>query len=367
MSSARRLAALLIAVALSAGLLAACGSGSSSSASSSSKSASSSSSSVTTVQQVAATAGRPCHYRFAFISHGDNGSFWSIVYKGVRQAAADYGCTLTEVYGSQQQGQAEPDDNAENAQIQNAINQHVDGLIISDHDPTLMNPTMAKATADGIPVVTFNAGCDPADIAASHAITCVGQPETVAGQAAGAQFAHLGKNNVLCVIHQSGQNLLDRCNGIAQALGVGQTCKTGSPPAHGPACTEITLSTPNAASNPQQAIGQVTAYLQTHPQINAVMALNNAIGTALVGTHPKAIVATFDVNTEVADDIANGSLAFAIDQQPYLQGYLPVVILYLYLTHHQSVAGGQILPTGPFVIDKGNVANLQKAIANGED
>ena len=167
------------------------------------------------------------------------------------------------------------------------------------------------------------------DIAASGALTCVGQPEQLAGEAAGAAFKKLGATNVLCVIHQSGQNLLDRCNGIAMALGVGSQCKTGSAPSKGPACTELTLSTPNAASNPQQAIGQVTAYLQTHPGINAVMTLNNAIGTALVTSAPasKPKIATFDLNSGVEQDLKNNSMAFAIDQQQYLQGYLPIVFL----------------------------------------
>ena len=76
-----------------------------------------------------------CPYTFAVITHGDNGSFWSVVYKGAKDAAKDLGCTLSEVYGSQQQGQAEPDDNAENAQIQDAINAHVNGIAVSDHGP----------------------------------------------------------------------------------------------------------------------------------------------------------------------------------------------------------------------------------------
>ena len=104
--------------------------------------------------------GKVCNYKFALITHGDNGSFWSVVYKGAKNAASDLGCTLTETYGSQQQGQAEPDDNAENAQIQNAINAHVDGIAVSDHDPSLMNPTLKPAAAKGIPVVLLNAGCD---------------------------------------------------------------------------------------------------------------------------------------------------------------------------------------------------------------
>src|SRR6516165_11051012 len=293
---------------------------------SSSNSSSSTSSGGTTANAASAS----CPYTFAFITHGDNGSFWSVVYKGAKDAAGDLGCKLSEVYGSQQQGQAEPDDNAENAQIQDAINAHVNGIAVSDHDPTLMNATIAKAVAAGIPVIMLNAGCDPTDLAATNAITCVGQPEQVAGTQAGAYFMKQGLTNVLCVIHQSGQNLLDRCNGIAQALGVGSTCKTGTAPASGPACTELILSTPNAASNPQQADQQVVSYLQAHPQVNAVMTLNNAIAGALItalGSNAKAKIATFDLNSTVVTDLQNGSLDFAIDQQQYLQGYLPVVTL----------------------------------------
>jgi simple sugar transport system substrate-binding protein len=354
---------IVAAVGVAALLVAACGS------SNSSSSKASGSGTTTSAVNIAAS-GKPCSYKFALITHGDNGSFWSVVYKGAKDAAADLGCTLTETYGSQQQGQAEPDDNAENAQIQDAINAKVNGMAVSDHDPALMNPTLAKAAAAGIPVVLLNAGCDDTDIAASQAITCVGQPEQLAGQAAGAYFKKLGTTNVLCVIHQSGQNLLDRCNGIAMGLGVGSQCKTGTAPSSGPACTELTLSTPNAASNPQQAIQQVTAYLQTHTGINAVMTLNNAIGTALVTSAPasKPKIATFDLNSGVEADLKNGSMSFAIDQQQYLQGYLPIVFLYLYNKDNgQSVGGGTTVASGPLVVTSANIGKVAAAIAAGQD
>jgi simple sugar transport system substrate-binding protein len=345
-------------------LAAACGS------SGSSSSKASGGSTTSAVNIAASTGAKNCPYKFALITHGDNGSFWSVVYKGAKDAASDLGCTLTETYGSQQQGQAEPDDNAENAQIQDAINAKVNGMAVSDHDASLMNPTLAKAAAAGIPVVLLNAGCDDTDIAASSALTCVGQPEQLAGQAAGAYFKKLGSTNVLCVIHQSGQNLLDRCNGIATALGVGSQCKTGSAPSKGPGCTELTLSTPNAASNPQQAIQQVTAYLQTHTGINAVMTLNNAIGTALVTSAPasKPKIATFDLNSGVEQDLKNNSMAFAIDQQQYLQGYLPIVFLYLYNKDNgQSVGGGTTVASGPLVVTSANIGKVAAAIAAGQD
>jgi simple sugar transport system substrate-binding protein len=337
---------------------------------SSSSSGSSGSSSSSGSATAAAAASGGCPYTFAVITHGDNGSFWSVVYKGAKDAASTLGCKLSEVYGSQQQGQAEPDDNAENAQIQDAINAHVSGIAVSDHDPSLMNGTIAKAVAAGIPVVMLNAGCDPADLAATTAITCVGQPETVAGAQAGAYFMKHGTTNVLCVIHQSGQNLLDRCNGIAQALGVGSTCKTGNAPASGPACTELILSTPNAASNPSQADQQVVSYLQAHPSVNAVMTLNNAVGTALVSdlSGKSITIGTFDLDSQVLSDLQNGSLAFAIDQQQYLQGYLPIMTLYLYLkAHGNSVSPGSVLQTGPLVVTKTNASQVQAAISAGQD
>ncbi|HEY4455891.1 MAG TPA: substrate-binding domain-containing protein [Pseudonocardiaceae bacterium] len=316
--------------------------------------------------------GASCAYTFAVITHGDNGNFWSVVYKGAKDAAKDYGCKLSETYGSQQQGQAEPDDNAENAQIQDAVNQKVDGIAVSDHDPSVMNSTLASAAAAGIPVVLLNAGCDDQDIAASKAITCVGQPESLAGQKAGQRFASEKASNVLCVIHQSGQNLLDRCNGLAQGLGIpGGKCSTGNAPATGPACTELILSTPNAASNPQQAIGQVSSYLQTHTGVNAVMTLNNAIGQALVAAKPGNVkIATFDLDSDVQNDLeANPpTMDFAVDQQQYLQGYLPITFLYLYKKHEgNSAGGGSTVPSGPLLVDQTNIKSVAAAISAGDD
>ncbi len=311
-----------------------------------------------------------CPYKFAVITHGDNGSFWSVVYKGAKDASAATGCALSEVYGSQQQGQAQPDDNAENQAIQDAINQKVDGLAVSDHNPSLMNPTLAAAAKAGIPVVLINAGCDDADIAASGAMTCVGQPESLAGKQAGARFMAEKADNVLCVIHQSGQNLLDRCNGIAQALGTGATCSTGDAPASGPACTELTLSVANAAQNPQASAQQVTAYLQAHPGITAVMTLNNAIAQGVQAALPSGStikLATFDLNSWAISAVKAGTLDFIVDQQQYLQGYLPIVFLQLYKAHYgASVGGGTTVATGPLLVDKTNVSNVEAGAAAGE-
>jgi simple sugar transport system substrate-binding protein len=315
-----------------------------------------------------ASSSNPKALNIALITHGDNGSFWSVVYAGAKAEAALRGVRLT-VYGSQQQGQAQPDDNAENAQIQDAINQKVDGIAVSDHDPALMNATILKATQAGIPVILVNAGCDDADIAATGAMTCVGQPETLAGKQSGVKLASLKADNVLCVVHQTGQNVLDRCQGVAEGLGLPSCSNASAPPASGPACTQLTLSTPNAASNPVQAIAQVTAYLQAHPSINGVMTLNAAIGTALVAAKPaNVVIGTFDLDPQVLTDIKAGSLAFAVDQQQFLQGVLPIDFLYAYHAFNgQSVGGGTTVATGPLLVNKSNVDNVAAAVKAGQD
>ena len=305
----------------------------------------------------------------AFITHGDNGSFWSVVYAGAKAEAALRGVHLTEVYGSQQKGQAQPDDNAENAQILDAINQHVDGIAVSDHNPALMNPTILKATQAGIPVILLNAGCDDVNIAATGAMTCVGQPETLAGKQSGVKLTSLKATNVLCVVHQSGQNVLDRCQGVAEGLGLSSCSTAASPPSSGPACTQLELSTPNAASNPTQAISQVTAYLQAHPSINAVMTLNAAIGTALVTAKPaNVVIGTFDLDPQVLTDVKSGALAFAVDQQQFLQGVLPIDFLYAYKAFNgQSTGGGTTVATGPLLVTKANVDKVAAAVKAGQD
>src|SRR5436305_8919655 len=109
----RRVVGVALAVGAATLLLAACG-------------GSSKSSSTTSAVNIATgTGGKVCSYKFAFITHGDNGNFWSVVYKGAKDAAKDLGCTLTEVYGSQQQGQAQPDDNAEDRKSTRLNSSHV--------------------------------------------------------------------------------------------------------------------------------------------------------------------------------------------------------------------------------------------------
>jgi simple sugar transport system substrate-binding protein len=100
------------------------------------------------------------------------------------------------------------------------------------------------------------------------------------------------------------------------------------------------------------------------------MTLNTAIGTALVGAHPpnKPKIATFDLSSDVQSELQNGTMDFAVDQQQYLQGYLPITFLFLYKKHEgQSVGGGTTVASGPLLVDKSNVSKVSAAISAGDD
>ena len=234
-----------------------------------------------------------------------------------------------------------------------------------------MNPTLAKAATAGIPVVLLNAGCDDADIAASAALTCVGQPEQLAGQAAGAYFKKLGATNVLCVIHQSGQNLLDRCNGIAQALGVGSAvqerqCAVEWAGLHRaePVHAERGLE-PAAGDRPGHLL---PADAHRHQRGDGPQQRDrHGAGDERAGEQTEDRHVRPQLGRPAATS-QSGKMAFAIDQQQYLQGYLPIVFLDLYKRKNgQTVGGGTTVASGPLVVTSSNIGKVAAAIAAGQD
>jgi simple sugar transport system substrate-binding protein len=291
-----------------------------------------------------------CKFTFAMITHGDTGSFWSVVKKGSEQAAKDLGCTVT-WYGSD--SGSGPNDQAEGQQIDTAISQGVDGLAVSEHAD--FSSQLAAAKSKNIPIVLLNAGCDDATIAKVGAITCVGQPESLAGKKAGARLASEGVKHALCILHQSGQNLKDRCDGLEQGLG-------GT-------VDRLDVST-TGTSNISGTQTAIQTYLQSHSGIDAVVTLNADIATggaepAIAAGAPSAKLVTFDFNARVITDVQSNKIDFAIDQQQYLQGYMPVVILYLNKINANTLGGGTTVPSGPFLIDSKNASQIATLVGQG--
>jgi simple sugar transport system substrate-binding protein len=280
---------------------------------------------------------------FAVVTHGAAGDpFWSIVKNGATQAGKDLHVKVT------YQGSGVPQTQAQ--YLDAAVNQHVNGLIVSMANPDALKASILRAEAQGIPVVTINSG--EAESKAFGAITHVGQDETIAGKAAGARLKAAGVTHALCVIHEAGNiGLQQRCDGAEQGLG-------------GKLDT-LQVDVNNLAS----AQATIRAKLSSDPSIGAVLTLNPAVAMAAVaaesGSGSKAKIATFDLSGDVSTAIEQGKILFGVDQQPYLQGYLPVQFLKLYAQNANTVGGGEPVLTGPGFVTKENAAKVAKLAQQG--
>ncbi|TML09084.1 MAG: sugar ABC transporter substrate-binding protein [Actinobacteria bacterium] len=333
----RRLGSLGLLVAFALAIFAVgCGGSNNNNTSSSASPASTSSDNVNLTQGSGLT--------FAMVTHSDEGSFWSVVKKGAQAAAKAEGVKLI-------WSPSNNDPQKEAQLIDAAVSQKVDGLAVSVPNADAIKGSLAKAKAAGIPIITLNSGVD--DYKALGAITHVGQTEEIAGKAAGAKLKAAGAKKVLCVIHeQNNIGLTQRCQGVKEGFGG--------------AVTNIQVKGTADIATTQT---EIKSKLQADKSIDGVIALNPDIAaatvTAVKGASSSAKVATFDLSPAVIKDIKAGDVMFAVDQQQYLQGYLPIVFLKLFKENANTVGGGQPVLTGPGFVDKSNAATVEKLAGQG--
>ncbi|MEU8245669.1 sugar ABC transporter substrate-binding protein [Nonomuraea sp. NPDC048916] len=280
---------------------------------------------------------------FAVITHGAPGdAFWDVVKNGAEAAGKQYGATVT------YQGDGDP--GRQSQLIDQAVSEKVDGIVISLANPDALKEAVGKAVAAKIPVVTINSGADSSK--ALGAITHVGQSEDVAGRGAGEQLKAAGVTKLLCVIHEAGNIGLDqRCKGAEQGLG-------GT-------VERLQVDVSNLAD----VTSKVTAKLQSDKQVNGVLALNPAIAVAardaIKDSGSQARLATFDLSADVVSAIKDGDVLFAVDQQQYLQGWLPITFLHLYKANLNTVGGGLPVNTGPGFVTKETADQVAKLAEAG--
>lgn len=279
------------------------------------------------------------------VSHGQaNDPFWSVVKNGVELAAQHTGANVDyrapETFDMVAMSQL----------IDAAVNQEPDGLVVSIPDADALGPSIEKAVAAGIPVISMNSGSDVSK--GLGALLHVGQDEFDAGKAAGEALAKAGGKKGLCVNQEVGNVALDlRCEGFAEGFGGSVTV----------------LPTSN---DPTEIEAKVQAALDSDPDIDTVMAL----GAGTAGEPSLAAVknlrlvddvkvATFDLSASFLESIAAGEAAFAIDQQQFLQGYLPVVFLAMN-ADYGLVPGGNV-PSGPNLITKDKASQVVELSAQG--
>ncbi|WP_455685229.1 sugar ABC transporter substrate-binding protein [Streptomyces xanthophaeus] len=295
----------------------------------------------------AAEAGRPAvstpRWTFAMVTHaGDGDTFWDIVQKGAKEAAAKDNINFVYAHDDQAQQQAQF--------VQNAIDQKVDGIIVSLAKPEALKDVIGKAVKAGIPVVTVNSGS--AQSAAYGALTHIGQDEEIAGEAVGTELNKRGRKKAVCVLHEQGN------------VGHEQRC-AGAKKTFSGTMENLYVEGTNMPS--VQAALQ--AKLQADPSVDAILTLGAPFAPTAVkakdAAGSKAEVDTFDLNESVARDLKSGALGFAVDQQPYLQGYEAVDLLWLYRYNADVLGGGRPVLTGPQIVTADQAAELEAFIKRG--
>jgi simple sugar transport system substrate-binding protein len=281
----------------------------------------------------ATTAARAADAHFVLISHApDSDSWWNTIKNAIKQADEDFNVETD--YRNPPNG-----DIADMARlIEQAAARNYDGVIVTIADYDVLKSAISKVTEKHIPLVTINSGTEQqsADLGA---IMHIGQPEYTAGKAAGEKAKAAGVKSFLCVNHYATNPAsFERCRGFAEALGV-----------------DFKSSTLDAGTDPTGIQSKVSAYLRNHPDTGGVLALGPLSAAPTIkalqqmGLAGKIWFATFDFDDDIAKAIKDGTIQFAIDQQPYLQGYIAVAVLAIVKHDHTTdpVKIRQILQANP--------------------
>ena len=283
------------------------------------------------------------HFTFAMITHGQPGdTFWDIIRKGAEAAAKKDNVKLVYL--------ANPNASGEADLITNVLQQHVDGIALTIAFPDAEAPMVKKALAAGVPIVGFNAG--GGDWKRLGITSYVGQDETIAGEAVGDRLNGEGVTSVVCVDQQQGAVQLEaRCDGIKKTF-------KGK--------MEV-LYVPGY--DMAQAQSRVVAKLQQDPSIGYVVTLGApfvpAVLQAAQMANSKTKVGTFDLTPRAVSLIKEGKLQWAVDQQPFVEGYLSIDFLWLAKVNGDVVGGGQPVLTGPAFVTKENIDEVAKYAAHG--
>jgi simple sugar transport system substrate-binding protein len=283
--------------------------------------------------------------KICMYTHGDGGGFWSVAKKGAEKAAEDLGVTL-----DYQESNNDPEAQAQ--LIEAGVSAGCDGIAVSAPNPDAIQGAMDQANDAGIPLVTMNSGS--AVFQQLHAFTHVGQDEFIAGQEAGKKFKELGATKILCPIQEANNiGLQQRCDGAKDTFGNVENLQLSS-----------------GLADLSKSEAEIQAKLESDTDIDAVFALNADIATGSAMPAAEAVgrditIGTVDLSGDAVQAIKDGKMAFAIDQQQFAQGYLPVVLLYLNKINGHVLGGGQPMYTGPGFVTQENADLVQQLAEQG--
>jgi simple sugar transport system substrate-binding protein len=338
-------AGLFSATAAASALIAACTSSSSSSASSSS---SSSSSSSTGVQSTGGVFPKTPSWQFWFVNHADTNQFFTPTKYGYSDAAALLGLPTPQWGGS-----ANSSDSEMISFMNSAISAKAAGIALAQISNTAFTGVVSNAMSGGIPVLTYNAdGIYQNGVAeiGSNRLAYVGQALYLSGQAMGEQIKTLvpGGGHVAIFIATVGTgNIQPRFDGAKAVLGSSYQVD------------EVATSTVDSTE-----LSTEKSYMLGHKStLKGAFAVDSGstanLTAALAGAGLSIPAGGFDTDPRTLAGLQSGKLKFSIFQDPYLQGFLPVLYLYLY-----NLSGSQIAPpdtdTGLTVLTPSNVGQVLK-------
>ncbi|MFE1785162.1 sugar ABC transporter substrate-binding protein [Streptomyces sp. NPDC059506] len=279
----------------------------------------------------------------AMVTHAGQGdTFWDIVREGAEQAAAKDNIEF--LYSHNKEG------NEQAQLVRAAVDQKVDGLIVSLAKPEALKDAVREAVEAGIPVVTVNSGSAQSE--EFGALAHIGQEETTAGEAVGEELNERGRKKAVCVLHEQGNvGHEQRCDGAAKTFGG----KMENLYVDG--------------TNMPDVQAAIEARLQADRDVDAVLTLGAPFAATAVKAKAdagsRAEIDTFDLNAQVARALSSGDIGFAVDQQPYLQGYEAVDLLWLYRHNANVLGGGRPVLTGPQIVTAKDAEELAEYTARG--
>jgi simple sugar transport system substrate-binding protein len=288
--------------------------------------------------------------RIVFITHGQaSDEFWKVVQRGIEEAHRQSGAAVS--YRAPDSFSIE----RMRRFIDEAVADRPDGMIISLPDAKALAPSIKAAVRAGIPVVTINSGSD--EFRKLGVLAHVGEPEYEAGLEAGKRMGRAGVRRALCVNQENGNAGLDqRCRGFADGLAKagGGTSRSLGVPLQDASASQRRMAEALAA-------GPIDGVLTLGPG-GATPALDAVRASGLVS---RVKLATFDLSPDVLAAVRDGKMLFAVDQQPYLQGFLPVMLLAERARYGVFPSQGKLIPTGPNFVTKADAAEVIRLSAEG--
>src|SRR6478672_6532124 len=253
-------------------------------------------------------------YKFVFVNHVTTNPFFTPTQYGIADACKLLGTSY------QWTGSENSDVNQMVNAINTAITAKADGIAVSLIDLHAFNAPVEKALAAGIPVVAYNA-----DAVGNKRLSYSGQDLKLAGNAMGARIvAAVPSGEVALFIATPGSaNLQPRIEGAEKAI-----------KASGKPITIHSVATGAAVAGEQSTI---EAFYNSHKGVKGMYSVDGGSTESLakvmqkLGLVAKGVHAGgFDLTEQTIKLLKEGQIEFTIDQQPYLQGFLPTLQMFLY-------------------------------------